>query len=188
MGPAETEFPNLDEEVRKVREEQVRLSERVEQAIQVNKATEGRTAPTLNERLTRATEAGFRCFIAPAHKNCHFLVVAGKVQTVPTIEGPRQLSRDGDVWADFSGGFLLTDDPIVIDWCEKNHDICRDVMEPQTEAWAALREGQLNTSKREPSIPASMDIEAMLRGDVVNVGGADSLVAIARSVLSGKGA
>jgi len=148
--------------------------------------------------MTRAkVAAGQRTFVSPAHKNEKFLVQAGKiVQAAPnSFSGglPIDLRRDGDVWAEFHDGILLTEDPVVIAWCEANDgspipaiteddevtyepDICKDAEDPQARAWVALKENTLETSTKTASLPRDMDVGKVLRGEVEAISTGNSLV------------
>jgi len=126
-----------------------------------------------------------RVFVSPEQLNSEFLVVAGELVTAGAnaFSGglPIAMRRDGDVFAKFTNGILATDDPDIIAWCEANPDICRDAADPQTEAWAMLKDMQLETSSKESTLPRNANIDAMLRGESPT-GGPESLVTRARKL------
>jgi|SRR3990170_2555228 len=182
-----TDAPNLTDEVEDLKTQVERQNVLIEKALSGAQATSERIGPTTDERITKALEEGFRCFVAPAHKNSKFLARPGKFVRANPAQGRPLDERDGDIWVEFTGGYVILGDPDAISWCEERPHICRDVMDPKTEAWAALIEGQLNTSTRQPSIPTTLDVDAVLRGEVTELGQADSLVSRARAALSGAG-
>lgn len=119
-------------------------------------------APVEGEKL--------RAFVAPVEKNTRFLVVAGKPLTVNDPNSPRgkrMYEREGDVWVEFTDGLcvLTPDQTQELAWCESNPEICRDVSDPMTEAWAYMKEMQVPTASQDARLPASINIEAILRGD-----------------------
>ena len=124
---------------------------------------------------------GTRVFVSPAHKNCRFLAKAGTVVKQPSPQGPWDHSRDGDVWVQFSNGYVVvTGDKHVIAWCEAHTDVCRDAFAPETEAWAALTEATLETSTESAKLPKNTDIEKLLSGEAQGLADSDSLVSQAR--------
>jgi len=116
----------------------------------------------------------FRGFIAPVEKFTRFLVVAGTPKTVRDQNSPtgeRNVSREGDIFVEFSNGIVVLnaddlDDQKKIAWCEENSAICRDIDDPLTEAWAYMKDLQQETSTATKRLPESVDLEAILRGDV----------------------
>lgn len=178
------DVPNLAEEVARVKNEQARQSAIIEQALK-NTDIKPSEAST-EDRVQAAMQAGFRCFVAPAHVNGKFLAKAGKPVNVTTPDGRKfTRERDGDVWAKFNGGQLITDDPELIKWCEARSDICRDIADPQTDAWATIVEAQQETSTKGAAIPKSLSVESILKGETTGIVG-DSLVARARMSLAGR--
>jgi hypothetical protein len=175
QAPGEENLPNVSEQVAEFASLRGRV-EVVEDAI----ATSLKGAPMPAQPDPELPE-GTRIFVAPADLNGKFLVVAGKVVQVPSPNGPWDKERVGDVFAQFSGGILMTDNAEVIAWCEKSRDICRDAFDPQTEAWAALRTNQLETSTKTASIRKDLNVQDILDGKDTIIGDAESLVARARA-------
>lgn len=140
-----------------------------QQALAGQRAKVEQAAKRLGEQpvepIEEETRRKYRVFVAPIHKNARFLVKPGKLvqfrdPNSPT--GTRDARRDGDVWAVFAGGVLVTDNPTIIAWCEKSTEICRDADDPRTEAWAMLKEGQVPTSTRDPLINPKLDVDQIV--------------------------
>jgi hypothetical protein len=165
------------EEIKGLLANQSRLEEAIERLV--------KDAPVPKEESTGPPE-GVRSFVAPAHPNGKFMVKPGKLIQAPSPDGPRDIRREGDIWAKFSGGVLITDEPEVIAWCEKHPDICRDAFDPQTEVWVALREAQRETATRGASLPPSLDVAKLLQGDMSGLGDLSSLTRHARRAAGGK--
>jgi hypothetical protein len=111
-----------------------------------------------------------RCFIAPVEKNTRYLVSAGKINHIVDPNSPtgrRDTYRNDEVWVEFHDGLVVleagTDDK-QIEWCEANPAICRDIMDPMTEAWAFMKEAQEDLAYRERVLPKNLDIDASLMG------------------------
>jgi hypothetical protein len=90
---------------------------------------------------------------------------------------------------EFTGGIALigADDPareLKIAWCEAHPEKCRDVLDPQADAWAAMRDSQIQRANREATLSPELDVNAILRGDVTGFGPAKSLAAKAREMLA----
>ncbi len=139
--------------------------------------------PTAEPKAEAPTTPVKRVFVAPGHMNDAFLAKSGVlVQAAPNAFSgglPIDLRRDGDKWVQFQAGIVKTDDPDIIAWCVDHPDICRDIADPQTEAWATLKEMSVETASKESSLPKGTDIDAILRGES-QLGGPESLVARAR--------
>lgn len=178
------DIPNLAEEVARVKNEQARQAAILEEAF---KNTDIKPSETSTEdRVRAAMQAGFRCFVAPAFVNSKFLAKAGKPVNVTTPDGRKfTREREGDIWVKFSGGQLITDDPELIKWCVEHPNVCRDVADPQTDAWATIVEAQQETSTKGAAIPKSLSVESILKGETTGIVG-DSLVARARMSLAGR--
>ena len=122
-------------------------------------------------------------FVASSeHANRDWLVVQGtpvyKKEEGATSPGMR--SRDGDVWAKFVDGILVTDDPRVIAWCDENTKICRRADDPMTKSWATIKALQARRANREQILDSSeMDADASFP-----VGGAGELVTKAEAAKS----
>lgn len=115
----------------------------------------------------------FVAFLAPVEKNSQFLIQAGKVVSFPDKDSPfgqKLVHRDGDIFVAFHDGiavFDLTDEEDVKRalWCEQNPNVCRNVSDPMTEAWAELKAGQQPLAGRDAVIPQSLDVDRALLGD-----------------------
>jgi len=123
--------------------------------------------------LSEETKGRYVAYIAPVAKNRRFLVAAGAVLAFPDKDSPvgrKMVEREGDVWIQFRDGLVVLDreDPnfqVLNTWCESRPDICRNAMDPMTEAWAAMKEGQLDLRHRDAVIAKSLDVDAVLKGD-----------------------
>lgn len=117
-------------------------------------------------------------FVAPAHLNEKVLVKAGVVKMRSNPGSPMDMAvqRDGDIWARFQDGILVTEDPLIIAWCVAHPEFCRDAADPQTKAWAILVEAQTETSSRDSRLPKNMDIGRLLAGDVTALAPEGSIV------------
>lgn len=110
-------------------------------------------------------------YVAPVEKNTRFLVKPGTPLTVNDPNSPRgkrMYEREGDVWVEFTAGIcVLTkgEDDEKIAWCDAHPEICRSAADPMTEAWVYMKEMQIATANRDATLPASIDVEALLRGD-----------------------
>ena len=141
--------------------------------------------------IEKAAASGKRAFVFPLHINFKQLVRAG---TEPSFElqarNPGTYSRRfGDVWLHVQGGILIIDPDteegaLQLEWCEANPSICRDAMEPQTEIWAALKEAQTPTPRKEPSLPQNIDVDKVMAGDMSGFMEAESIAARARRMLA----
>ncbi len=177
--PDDANVENLTEQAEQIKgllADQARLEE------VIAKLVKGAPAPAEASSVPEGT----RSFVAPAHPNGKFLVRQGKLIQAPSPEGPRDIRREGDVWAKFTSGVLVTDDPDVIAWCEKHPELCRDAFDPETEVWAALIEAQRETATRGASLPPSLDVSKLLRGDLSGLGNLSSLTTRARQAAGGK--
>jgi hypothetical protein len=106
-------------------------------------------------------EEGLVGFVAAAeHATSDWLVEAGKLVKAPIPAGSTSgivplVRRDGDVWAKFSNGVLVTKDPKVIKWCDEHSKICRRSSDPVTKGWATLKELEARKANREKLLDAS---------------------------------
>ncbi len=113
---------------------------------------------------------GFRAFVSTAaHANTRILVNpdgAKVVNASPVAGAPLGLipsvRRDGDIWADFTEGVLVTKDPQVIAWCEANAKICRDASDPRTKMWVQMKNMQTQTPSRDVTLDPTIDVDAEL--------------------------
>ncbi len=125
---------------------------------------------TEQEQITveEAQNLGFRTFFAcKEYANKRFLVTPGKVATFPLQPGmPPGITpvgrRDGDIWAQFVNGVLVTDDADVIAFCLAHPQVCRDANDVRTPGWAALKELQVKLNNREVALPKDMDVDSMM--------------------------
>lgn len=138
-----------------------------------------------------AAERGYTTYVsARTHANSRFLVTPGKLVTGPLHPGvPLGMTpashREGDVWAQFSNGVLVTDDPTVISWCEAHPKVCRDARNPLTQAWAAIKEMQARVNNRDAVLDGSLDADAMFFPDNPEV---QAAILAAGAVKSDRGA
>lgn len=159
------------------------LAQRMTELEEKLAASEARVQELENPpTLPAPTPPSRRIFVAPAHKNERVLVQPGKVVSRPNPSAAMDadIRRDGDIWAHFRDGILVTDDPTVISWCEGHSDFCRDALHPRTKAWATLIEAQMVTSTQEARLPKNMDIGRLLEGDVTALVPGESIVDRAR--------
>ena len=140
-----------------------------------------------------APKTTLRLFLSAQHPNTKFLVTVGTVEWFKAQDSPtgrRDTGREGDVWAQFSGGMLATDDPVVIEWCEAHgpnedlhreyhrardestrgcragHGVCCDAKDPNAAAWVAMKDAQVPNASREATMSPGMDVDALLQGKV----------------------
>ncbi len=121
---------------------------------------------------------GYVGFVAPVEQNTKILANPAETEN-PVIRlrdqnsatGQRDTQRTNDVWITFVHGSFVTNDPIAIEWCRTHTDICRDVSDPLTSTWYFLKMGQTPLSNRQPTVPAEVDIDAALGGDLTKLGG-----------------
>jgi len=113
---------------------------------------------------------GFRAFVSTAaHANTKILVNpkgAKVVNAAPVAGAPLGLipsiRRDGDIFANFTEGVLVTKDPQVIAWCEANPSICRDASDPRTRMWVSMKNMQTQTPSRDVTLDPTIDVDAEL--------------------------
>ncbi len=106
-------------------------------------------------------------YAARQYRNARFLAKHGKVITFPVQPGmPPGVTpvgrREGDVWVQFNNSVLVSDDPIIIEWCRAHKQVCRDANDPRTAGWAALKEMQVNLANREIMLPGDVNVDDML--------------------------
>lgn len=151
-----------------------------------------------------AIRAGKRAFVFPAHLTYKRLIQFSKPQAVyagsetPIVAGSStpggvEVRRVGDIYIRAVGGICIIDPrteegQVQVEWAEAHPEICRDAMLPETEVWAALKTSQQQRSDKEPSLPASLNVDAMLRGESTGFGEVDSIAARARAQLALAGA
>lgn len=136
-------------------------------------------------------EKGYIVFLAPTEKNTEYLIQPGKPLSFPDKDSPRgqkMVEREGDVFVRFVDGFAAfdsrTEDGVAcIKWCYAHPDICRDALDPMTEAWVMFKEGQTPLANREAIIPKGMNVDAALRGDPSGYARTGSMVDRAKKFL-----
>ena len=101
------------------------------------------------------------------------------------------MSRDGDVKVKFESGQWTTNDEKDglndkrLEWLDGNPDIARDVIDATTPIWFELKQGQVETSRREATFSKSADIDAALAGDFSQLGNqGGSIVTQAREAVA----
>lgn len=150
--------------------------------------------------LAGAVKQGKKVFCSPSKRDGYIMVRPGQLAVVyagtntPVVPGApatngTETKRVGDIKARFAGSLLIIDPntvegQVVLEWAERHPDICRDAMDPSTDVWMAMKESQLNTAVREPSMPTNIDVDAVLRGDLSGFQERGSVAARARSLLA----
>ena len=105
--------------------------------------------------------AEYKSFVAAReYANATFLAVAGKpVPLPPAFAAGSSIQplarRDGDKWAKFVGGILVTNDPDIISWCIGHPQVCRDSDDKMTKGWATIKDMQARLSNRDALVDAS---------------------------------
>jgi len=115
-------------------------------------------AGLLKEKINPAPEGVVAYVASDEFANSRFLVKAGEITKAPPAAGSTSgiiplVNRIGDVWAVFTAGILVTDDPLVIAWCEANTKKCRRSDDPMTKSWATLRALSTDKANRERLVP-----------------------------------
>ncbi len=111
-----------------------------------------------SEQNVEPMEEGYVSFVAaPEYANEKILVHVGKEVRAPQegVQFPGVRRRDGDIKAAFSNGVLVTNDPVVIKWCDDNPTKCRRADDPLTPSWATLKEMTTRRANRDPLEDAS---------------------------------
>lgn len=162
------------------------------------------------QTLVNAWQSGKRAFVSPMRVKGSYMVKPGPlvvcyagtntpVQAGAPASSGTEIKRLGDVKAVFQGNVLIVDPEetfthpvtgqeiqkgkILELWAENHPEICRDAMNAETEIWAAFKQGQLNLAGKEPSIPAAIDIDKVMRGDYSGFNESNSIAARARKRL-----
>lgn len=119
-----------------------------------------------DEEAVVGTNAGLVGYVAaPEHANKRWLVKKGTpVKTAMAAGGSVGIiplvTREGDIWAKFVNGVLVTDVPEVIDWCDEHPQICRRSDDPATKGWATLQELSTRRANRERLLdPSDMNAD-----------------------------
>jgi hypothetical protein len=136
-----------------------------EAVVAAGHALEGEDIPPI------AGTEKFRAFVAAkAYANYQVLVKEGTPVKLPPsamvtagVEGT--LRRDGDIYARFRNGVLVTDVPEIIEWCLKHPDICQDADDPRAAAWASLKAGQTKTATSEATTDPGLDVTSLIFPD-----------------------
>ena len=95
--------------------------------------------------VTPIAPAGMRIFVSAIHANTDFMVVhgddndPGNLPMVTRDDVTYRPTRVGDVWAKFNDGFLATDDPRVIAFCESRHPSILDYERADTEMLVTIQ-------------------------------------------------
>jgi hypothetical protein len=118
------------------------------------------------EEVVAPTAESLVAYVAAGeHANSKFLVKAGEAVKGPASANtsPGVISlwrREGDIWAKFVNGVMVTDDPLVMAWCSKNPTICRRSDDPLTKSWATIKDLQTKKANRELLIdPSAMNAD-----------------------------
>lgn len=126
-----------------------------------------------------------RAFACPQKPHSEWLILVGKVEQIRDPNSPtgyRDHRRAGDVKIKFTGGIWYSADPKVADeqtliddkvriaWCEEHPETARDVEDPMTSVWFEIKQGQMPTSRSEPSFSPGIDVDAALAGDMKKLG------------------
>lgn len=126
------------------------------------------------EEIEAPADSNLVAYVAAAeHANLEKLVKAGNPIAAPmSASGPTGviplMKREGDVWAKFVNGILVTDDPVVIKWCDENPSICRRESDPMTKGWATLNELSVQKANRDQLVdPSDMNADETFPPGVV---------------------
>ena len=138
-----------------------------------------------------APESELRVFLAPQHRHAKFLVKVGTLIQFKAADSPsgmRDVGREGDVFAQFTGSVIATADPRVIEWCEAHGPdedlhreyhrardestracragvgVCCDARDPNAAAWCEMKFGQVPISDREAVMSPGMNVDRVLLG------------------------
>ncbi len=113
------------------------------------------------EDIAPVEDDGLVSYVSSAeHANSKWLVKHGTPVKVAIAAGVTTgiiplVKREGDIWAKFVNGVMVTDVKEVIDWCSENTDKCRRSDDPMTKSWATLKNLQARKANREQLIDAS---------------------------------
>ena len=134
-----------------------------------------------------------RAFSCPQGPSVGWLIHPGKIRQIRDPNSPtgyRDAARDGDVMLTFSGGIWesgtdvdadevvtlkdgssMTYDEARIVYCEAHPEKIRDVEDPSTDVWFAMKQGQMVTSRREASFAPSIDVDKAIGGEIQELSG-----------------
>lgn len=112
----------------------------------------------LKENIAPPPDGVYAYVASDEFANSRFLVKAGDPIKSPTSPGEgsgiiKLVKREGDVWAIFTAGILVTEDPLVIQWCEDNPTKCRRSDDPMTKSWATMKGLSTDKANRERLVP-----------------------------------
>ena len=115
-------------------------------------------AALLKENIDPAPEGVVAYVASDEFANSRFLVKAGEYSKTAPVAGSTSgiiplVNRIGDIWAVFTAGILVTDDPLVIQWCEDHPTKCRRSDDPMTKSWATLKALSTDKANRERLVP-----------------------------------
>ncbi len=192
-------------------ERATRLEEQLEKAIGVIQTQESRLQALegrLNEAPSSApiegdfidlpktaTKSGARAFVCPQGPNVTYLVVPGKVMQIRDPNSPtgfRDYAREGDVKLRFKNGIWWsqtddggeTEDVKRFEWLEAHPEIARDVAAASTAVWFELKQGQMETSRRNSTFSKNIDVDRAIAGEVQELTGTgENIVESARKQL-----
>ncbi len=114
-----------------------------------------------SEEAVALVDEGLVAYVAAEeHANSRWLVVPGKAIAAPITAGGTPgmiplVRREGDVWAKFINGVMVTDNADVIEWCKNHTKICRRSDDPMTKSWATLKSLQARRANRERLLDSS---------------------------------
>ena len=97
---------------------------------------------------------------AEEYANSRWLIKPGKPVAAPIGSGTTPgmiplVKREGDVFAKFVNGVLVTKDPDILKWCSEHTTVCRRSDDPMTKGWATLKSLQAKRANRESLIDTS---------------------------------
>ena len=115
-------------------------------------------ATLLKENIAPPEEGVYAYVACDEFANSRFLVKAGEPSKTAPVAGSTSgiiplINRIGDVWAVFTAGILVTEDPLVIAWCEAHPKRCRRSDDPMTKSWATLKGLSTDKANRERLVP-----------------------------------
>lgn len=114
----------------------------------------------------------YKTFVsAEEFHNTRFLAHPGEAVRAPILAGSTSgivplITREGDLFAEFHSGVLVTKVPEVIAWCQKHPSVCRDATDPRTPGWATLKAMQASKANREAALGQEINVDAMAFPDI----------------------
>ena len=138
------------------------VSAETQQAVaKENKGSVDAAASFDKEESVAVVDEGLVAYVAAAeYANSRWLVVPGKAIAAPITAGGTPgmiplVRREGDIWAKFVNGVMVTEDLAVIAWCDERTDICRRTSDPMTKSWATLKSLQARLANRDRLLDTS---------------------------------